>query len=296
MAQLPHTRRLFLHGPLHGPPLSAALIALSLLAGALGCAGGGGGTGVPELHPWRPPDGRVCGPARDPGSPAALVDTAAVRALVRVLDLPDGGAVLSFRPDTAGVLESVVLTQSTLPDVKGRMLRDSIDALARRHPRGVPAVAPDSGIVQHTGGRLLIRVADGDVTALTAGPSLLCRPVLIDQTGASVALEKVYERLRKTGTAALRWHIDAAGVPTMVEITEGTGDVELDRALLEVGWTLRFRPAIVDQEPRPLWIAFNLTVKERCPSRRDSPAWRSVPRWSSCWDRPYAPSPGGPPG
>lgn len=273
------------------------LIAFTVVvAGASACASGG--PAVPQLHPWEPPTGQPCEAGRDPGPPTALVDTTAVRAVIRNLDLPDGGVVISFHSDTTGALEDVLLTQTTLPTPEARAIRDSIDAIARRGagPVGADDAAEgaggDAGEDEAWSGRLLIRVAEGAVTELTAGPSLVCRPFLRNQAEASNALQRVYERTRKTGTAAARFYIDTTGVPTRVWLSEGSGDAALDRELLAVGRILRFHPAYLNERVRPLWARLNLTVQESCPARRESPRWRTLPRSSPCWDRAYAPSPG----
>lgn len=244
----------------------------------LGCATGGDTAPVPELHPSSPPNPAGCNVVGEPGPVESLVDPGAIRASIADLGLPDGGVVISFATDSAGGLSRFRLAETTLPEAGTAEVVATVESLV---PKPVPG--------PRRGGRLLIRLAGGEVVELTVGPYRACRPTVVNTDEVQQALTEAYRRIGREAKATVRVHVDTTGVPTEVRLHEPTGQVETDLQLLSAAQKLRFTPATIDAEPVAVWVQLDLSVEQWCPPPRDSTAWARLEPFDACWKRPHAP-------
>lgn len=221
--------------------------------------------------------GRVCWPTDSPGQPADVLDTGELAAAVEGFRPPDGGIVLGLSTDSAGAVSRWHIAETTwLADVA-----EGIQALTHPLIRNRPRVD----------GRILIRTAAGRLADLETGPSLVCRPSLLNGRQVGRSLQQVWEQTGLTGTATIWFFIDSVGVVTNSHINLSSGNSHLDRLLLDVAAVMEFRPASWDGKADSIRVSLPITVEAQCPATDNSAAWSRLSRTHPCWRQREAPAP-----
>lgn len=92
-------------------------------------------------------------------------------------------------------------------------------------------------------------------------------PELLDRAGVARELERRYPRMLKeagVGGAPLVWFfIDEEGRVVKTQLRESSGHAALDEVALEVGRTLRFRPALNRDRKVSVWVSLPMRFQSR---------------------------------
>lgn len=103
-------------------------------------------------------------------------------------------------------------------------------------------------------------------------------PQLANQAELATAFREHYNlQLRRQGiggSAQVRLFIDTNGRPDTVRLATQTGHAELDSAVVRIVQAMRFTPAMVDNQPRALWLDLPITLQP--PERIDPRGMRRI--------------------
>jgi TonB family protein len=129
-------------------------------------------------------------------------------------------------------------------------LSDSVLADGLR--RALPHLAdwPDST-------RLLFVRLDDDGPALVTGP-LDEHPTLDNQGEVAAAMRRVERSMPLAGNTpapVLRLLVTRDGRVAFAEVQTSSGEERVDRAALDIGWSMEFRPAIFDDAAVDVWVS-----------------------------------------
>lgn len=220
---------------------------------------------------------QVCWPTDSPGQPGDVLDTGELAAAVERFRPPDGGIVLGLSTDSAGTVSRWHIAETTWrADVA-----EGIQALTHPLIHNRPKVD----------GRILIRTAAGRLAELETGPSLACRPSLLNGREVGRSYQQVWEQTGLAGTATIWFFIDSTGIVTNARINRSSGNAHLDRLLLDVAEVMEFRPARWDGKADSIWVSLPITVEARCPAPDNWAAWAKLARTHPCWRQRDAPAP-----
>lgn len=103
--------------------------------------------------------------------------------------------------------------------------------------------------------------AEPTFTPFTVAPGILNRDEVV------AAMDKAYPPLLRdagiSGTTRVYFFIDADGTVVRTLIDVSSGRDELDAAALSVADVYRFSPALMRDEPVPVWVSFQITFQAR---------------------------------
>lgn len=236
----------------------------------VGCASAAP-TPLVDLTPWRPPPGQSCQAGGGDFALPTVLDSARAVAAIAALAPADGALLLSVATDSAGAVTRFRRIDATVPEPDAAALERALQPLVR---------GPDRR------GRLLVETADGEAARIAVGPSQHCRPAYLNQDEVSRALTRAYLDHGRTGSAEVWMFVDTAGAVEKSQINSGSGDLLLDLAILSASKLTRFRPALLDRQPVPVWVAVTFTVQAGCDRAvPDSLLWQ-LPMDDPCRRRP----------
>lgn len=125
---------------------------------------------------------------------------------------------------------------------------------------------------------LVVGMASGIAYAQETGAPSLQPPQLANRAELLAAFRQYYPaELRRQGiggTAQVRLYVDTNGVADSVRLTSPIGIHELDEAAISIAYQMKFTPALVNGEPRALWIDLPITLLP--PDRIDSPSVNKI--------------------
>lgn len=216
------------------------------------------------LLPDEPPEGRSCRlHFTTPPAPEAMLDVAAYRgALDRALQEPPRGSVLlSVGIDSTRKVVWFRVIHTTLPDSTTALLGDTLKNYLRTTTRAGHA----SGW-QH---RLKITPAEQD-DFVRVGQSYQCiarlrnrydiTQRLNDAVRAHPNIAKLPDRQR---TTSIWIHVGREGNVLGTRVHRSSGRADVDRIAVDAASTATFDPAIIDNQPYPMWISLPIIVQER---------------------------------
>lgn len=200
-------------------------------------------------------------------SVASLADSAALHAEI-VRRWPDAAGdtlVLSIHVDSAGIVQWA----QVLDSAGDRLTPDAAREVVERHVRPLRDDSTASGWYHR------FRLSGGPDPVIQAGPSVHCRPSVLNASALSRRMQTEIEShgpavaryIQGMRSATLRMFVADSGQPTRIEVYRSSGYRDLDAIAVRVAQNARFEPGRVDGRPIPVWVqipmSFNMPEAAR---------------------------------
>lgn len=234
-----------------------SVAACFLLAVATSCATAGNSQRETLLLSSRPaPEGQRCYiHDREPPALAALLDSAGLHAAVaghwKTNRATRGYALVSIATDSAGNLRRASsIIDSDLPDRTAAALADIV---AHR-------IQPDS---IHARLHARVKVSLDSAPRFQVGRSESCRPELANRDEISRVLSAANSQAQRSGRTVVLVLVTETGRVAETKIQESSGGDMIDGLAIGVARAMRFKPAMIDYTPVPVWVAIPVRFSRR---------------------------------
>jgi hypothetical protein len=205
-------------------------------------------------------------------APEKLVDVEAVRkALPAVVPpLPDTGSVLlSVLVDSTGHLTEDRILYTTLSDSAAERVAGTLKGHVRllRDEKGRPTLW-----------RYRMRIDPASPGLIAIGSPIMCRPELLNRSIVRGRLDRkmaAYMAARggrgpagDTSYVTIWMFIDTTGKVLRTRFPRSSGYAVVDGIAREAAMAARFAPAILDGQPRPVWVELPFVLRWTTPVKK----------------------------